>query len=298
MNIGFIGFGEAAYYISKGLREQARIFAFDSMESNPERGGIIRRRAEECGVTLLSSAGGVARVVAVLIASVPSAGALGVCEEVLGELREGQVYADVSASTPDTKEQIWGRLEPRGVLFVDAAMLGSLPQDWHKVPITASGNGAQAFYEHMTPLGMRITLAGERAGAASAIKLVRSVFMKGLAACMYEMLQGADAYGISEKIIASLSRSLDGIPFVEHLTRLVTGTAEHADRRAAELKGSIKMLEECGLDASMSMAAMRKHQLIGEYRFCGTAADGPPDSWEDVVRIMRKRDRAEVEACR
>ncbi len=270
MKIGFIGFGEAAYCISMGLHEQnvaCRIFAYDAMESDQVKGDAIKTRAEESGVTLLRTSGEVAQNADVVIASVPSSYTMDVCKEVLSDLKEGQIYADVSASTPAVKEQIWSLLEPKGVLFVDAAMLGSLPQDQHRVPITASGNGAQAFLDRMTPLGMRVTLAGNKAGAASAIKLVRSVFMKGIAACMFEMLQGADAYGVCDEVVASMSKSLDGIPFTEHLKRLVTGTSIHAVRRGAELKGSVKMLKECGLDAAMSDAAMRKHALIGEYRF-------------------------------
>lgn len=295
MNIGFIGFGEAAYCISKGLQNhnQVKIVAFDSMESSPLLGQNIRARAKETGVTLLPDAKEVAKVVDILIASVPSSHTLDVCRETAEFLRAGQIYADVSASTPATKEIIWSILEPKGALFVDAAMLGSLPLDKHRVPITASGNGAQAFYELMTPLGMRITLAGDRPGAASAIKLIRSVFMKGLAACMYEMLQGADAYDVSEEVIASTAKSLDGIPFIDHLNRLVTSTSLHAFRRAAELKGSIKMLEESSLDASMSVAAMHKHELISQYHF----DDSKPKSWIDVIEKMRTTKFVEEHAC-
>lgn len=118
-------------------------------------------------------------------------------------------------------------------------MLGSLPKDKHQVPITASGNGAEKFRELMTPWGMRITLAGEKAGSASAIKLVRSIYMKGIASLMIEMLQAADAYGVADEVVASVSKSMDGISFTSHLDRLVTGSALHCTRRAAELKGSI-----------------------------------------------------------
>ena len=51
----------------------------------------------------------------------------------------------------------------------------------------------------MAPYHMDITLAGEKAGSASAIKLVRSIFMKGIASLMIEMLEGAHAYGVAER---------------------------------------------------------------------------------------------------
>lgn len=122
-------------------------------------------------------------------------------------LCEGKIYADVSASTPAVKEKIWEAVRDTGVKFVDAAMLGSLPKDKHQVPITASGNGADTLKEMMTPYGMKITTAGEKAGAASAIKLVRSIYMKGIASLMIEMLQAADAYDVSEEVVSSIAKS-------------------------------------------------------------------------------------------
>lgn len=289
MNIGFLGFGEAAYNISMGLgaekTNKVKMSAFDVLQNDPARSPGIRLHAEEAGVELLPKAEKVALDADVLFSAIPSGFALSVCKEVLAYVREGQIYADVSASTPATKQEIWTLLKPKGVLFADAAMLGSLPQDKHRVPITASGNGAKAFYDAMTPLGMRITLAGETAGAASAIKLMRSVFMKGVASCMYEMLLGAASYNVSAEVIASISRSMDGIPFVEHLDRLVTSTAVHAARRAAELKGSEKMLAECGLDALMSDAARRKHEQIAEYNFLKIFENKKPH-WLDVIELM------------
>ena len=80
-------------------------------------------------------------------------------------------------------------------------MLGSLPKDKHQVPITASGNGAKVFYDLMSPYGMKINPINEKVGDASAIKLVRSLFMKGIASLMIDTMQAADAYGISDEIV-------------------------------------------------------------------------------------------------
>ncbi|NPV45068.1 MAG: NAD(P)-dependent oxidoreductase [Firmicutes bacterium] len=290
MKIGFIGFGEAAYFISVGLNQQGvtGMVAYDTMAQHPTMGMLVQKRAQESSVALLESASAVARMVDVLFIAVPSSYALDVCREVVGDLHQGQIYADVSASTPATKLEIWKLLEPTGVLFVDAAMLGSLPQYKHRVPIAASGNGAEAFCDVMSPLGMCITLTGEQPGAASAIKLVRSIFMKGLGALMCEMLQAADAYGVANEVIASIGKSLDGIPFTKHLDRLVIGTAIHASRRAAELKGSIKMLKECALDSTMSVASMHKHEMMSEFRFAELYAMQKPESWQQIIIDMKQ----------
>ena len=168
-------------------------------------------------------------------------------------------------------------------------MLGSLPKDKHKVPITASGNGAKVFQELMTPYGMKITLAGDKAGAASAIKLVRSIYMKGIAALMIEMLEAANAYGVEDEVIASISKSMDNIPFTSHLDRLVKGTAIHCKRRAAELKGSIAMLEECGRTAEMTTAAKEKMENLVSYDFAALNVEQPIQGWKDVLDVLMKK---------
>ena len=289
MNIGFIGFGEAAYNIALGFKGEgvSGIRANDAMMDHEVMGKQVHARAEEAGVELVKSAKDVAAWADVLFAAVPSSFTMDVCNAVKDALRPGQVYADVSASTPATKVAIWEAVRGTGVLFADAAMLGSLPQDKHRVPITASGNGAEKFKELMEPLGMRITLAGDKAGAASAIKLVRSIFMKGLASLMVEMLQGADAYGVCDEVVASIGKSMDGIPFERHLTRLVTGTAIHCARRGAELKGSIAMMEEARLEAEMTTAAKHCHEALEKYRFAERYVSAKPEGWREIIEALR-----------
>ena len=289
MNIGFIGFGEAAYCIALGFSQNGTtgIRANDAMMNHPVMGQQVHNRAKEAQVELVEDPKEVARWADVLFAAVPSSFTMDVCNTVKDELRPGQIYADVSASTPATKIAIWDKIKDTGVLFADAAMLGSLPQDKHRVPITASGNGAEKFKEVMEPLGMRITLAGDKAGSASAIKLVRSIFMKGIASLMIETMQAADAYDVSDEIVASLSKSLDGIPFTQHLDRLVTGTAIHCTRRAAELKGSIAMQEESKLSPEMSAAAKHVHEALAPYKFAEKYVTSKPQGYKEIIEAIR-----------
>lgn len=289
MNIGFIGYGEAAFNISLGLGQEGvtGIRATDAMMDHPVMGQQVSSRAQQANVTLVPSAVEVAQWADVLFAAVPSSFTLDVCREIKDSLRPGQLYVDVSASTPAAKESIWEMVQSTGVLFVDAAMLGSLPKDKHQVPITASGNGAAKFHEVMTPHGMKITLAGEKAGAASAIKLVRSIFMKGIASLMVEMLQAADAYGVSDEVVASIGKSMDNIPFTSHLDRLVTGSALHCTRRAAELKGSVAMLSEAKLSSEMTTAAKHRLEALEPYEFAKKYVGRKPGGWQEIIETIR-----------
>lgn len=289
MRIGFIGYGEAAHCISTGLKQEGNhdIIAFDVMISHPTLGGNIKKHAEEAGVTLMASGSEVAAQAEIIFVAVPSSYSLSVCEELLGSLKAGQIYADVSASTPGVKAQVWERLSPRGVKFVDAAMLGSLPLDKHKVPIIASGNGACEFTDRMNPMGMKITCVGERAGDASAIKLIRSIFMKGLAGLMLEMLEASESYHVSDEVVTSIGKSLDGISFESHLNRLITGTAIHAKRRAAEIKGSIQLCGEAKIDCPMTVASYQKHELLASYDFPEKFSEVSPKKWQEILNFMK-----------
>ena len=272
-----------------GLLEEglSGIRAYDVMLDDRNLGAQIHARAQEAQVELVPELSQLATWADVLFSAVPSSVDMDVCRSVCPCLRGGQLYVDVGASTPAVKRAIWERVKETGVLFVDAAMMGSLPLNRHRVPITASGNGAELFRRLMTPWGMRITTVGETAGDASAIKLIRSIFMKGISALMIETIQAADRYGVTGEVVDSIADSLDGTPFVQHLDRLVAGSAVHCRRRAAELGGSLDLLVEAGLPSDMTAAAKRSLERLEPYQFAGRSAIKKISTAEEVVAILR-----------
>ena len=116
---------------------------------------------------------------------------------------------------------------------------------------------------------------------------MRSIYMKGIAGLMIEMLQAADAYDVTEEVVASISKSMDDIPFTSHLDRLVTGTALHCARRAAELKGSIAMLEEEDLSAEMTVATKHRLEALEPYKFAEQYVDSKPAGYQEIIEKIR-----------
>ena len=262
MKFGFIGFGDAAYNICIGLKERgvvADISAFDVMQDTKP---LVRQRAEEAGVKLLTSQAELAQAVDVVFVVVKPGIDLEIFKTISGVLRPGQLCADLSASTPEIKKQIWEVLEPTGVLFADAAMMGLLAINKDQVPVSVSGNGAQALYEALTPLGMKVTVVGDAPGAASGMKLLRSIYMKGHDALFFEMLRAAEKYGIFDEMIRNVGVSLDPFTIAQQADLVFPGLGIHAARRATELEGTVEMLEEAGIDASMSKAIQHQLELI------------------------------------
>jgi 3-hydroxyisobutyrate dehydrogenase-like beta-hydroxyacid dehydrogenase len=120
-----------------------------------------------------------------------------------------------------------------------------------RTPALASGSGAERFAELFAPLGMPVEIVQGGPGAAAARKLVRSVFMKGLAAAAVESLRAADAAGCGEWLRADLARLLDE-PLLD---RLVSGSSRHAVRRIVEMEAAAELLEELDVEPRVAEAA-------------------------------------------
>jgi len=138
-----------------------------------------------------------------------------------------------------------------GERFADVALLGPVPVRGLGTPALASGEGAQAFAEALEPLGMPIDVVSARAGDAATLKLLRSVFMKGLAASAIESVRAAEAVGHSEwlkqEIAAVIGRPL--------LDRLLVGSRAHAVRRVDEMEAARDLLLELGIEPRIAEAS-------------------------------------------
>jgi 3-hydroxyisobutyrate dehydrogenase-like beta-hydroxyacid dehydrogenase len=174
--------------------------------------------------------------------------ALEVAEAVAGALGEGAVYADLNTSSPRLKEALAARVP---VAFADVALVGVVPSTGLGTPALASGAGAARFAELFVPLGMPVDVVGTEPGDAAGLKLLRSVFMKGLAASAIESLEAARAAGAEERIAAEIA-SVIGRPLLE---RLLSGSRAHAGRRVVEMRAAAEYLEELGVRPRVSGAA-------------------------------------------
>ncbi|KZE15234.1 NAD(P)-dependent oxidoreductase [Priestia aryabhattai] len=290
MKLGFIGFGEAAFELSVGLKGEGleTIFAHDVMIDHPTYGPQIKERAAQAQVELLYRPEEVLKQVDIVIVAVPADKALEVSEMLKPFIKKGCIYVDVSASTPIVKQKIDINIQEKNAFFVDAAMLGPLPVYKHKVPISASGNGVDRLISLMTPYSMDITKVSEKPGDASAVKLIRSIYMKGVVALYLELLEASHEFNVEQLVLDSISETLDSKSFRETMNRLVTGTSIHALRRSIELDGSIQMLEASNLNSVMSRAAKSKLETLASFNLKEKFKGQKPDHWLDVIKACKE----------
>lgn len=255
-----IGFGEAAYHIAKGLKDEglAPVGAYDLMLADPKASAHMRARAEETGVTLHEDKdacfGNAEFVFSLTSASV----AVRVAEGIVPYLTEGQVYVDMNSAEPSVKQRIAAIEHAPGVKICDAAVMGTVPGNGHRVPMFLAGDGAQRFAEAMTPYGMKLKVLDSPEGSASAIKMIKSVIMKGYAQLMLESFVAAERYGVLDVLVKSLSESLDGKSVEKLADTFVARTMIHAKRRADEMRDVGITLDGLGCDSEMTRATIAK----------------------------------------
>ncbi|MHB8769924.1 MAG: DUF1932 domain-containing protein [Syntrophales bacterium] len=256
MRLGFIGFGGAGYGLAKGLRQAglSEVHFFDRMQETPPYAEVISRHSAELGAVRAATIAELLSRTDCVISCVTGAMAVSVAEEAAPSLKPRHLYADVNTASPQVKQQAAAIVERAGAAFADAAMMGAIPTFLHRVPILASGRGASRFRDELTPYGMNIRVIGEEPGQASAIKLFRSIFMKGLLSLFIELLTATHRLGVDDTVLASIAESLDQTPFTETARLQMTKGVVNAERMAHEMEEVISTLEELAVPAAMSRA--------------------------------------------
>ena len=199
-------------------------------------------------VTNASSAGEAVSGANVVLAINAAAVALDAARRVSEHFDGGALYADLNTTAPQVKREL-AELLP--VEFVDVALVGPVPGFGLATPALASGAGAERFAALFRPLGMPVEVVGPHPGEAAGLKLLRSVFMKGVAAAAIESLEAAAAAGVPERQHADIAAVLGE----ELLERLLTGSRVHAVRRVDEMNAAAAYLRELGVEPRVASAA-------------------------------------------
>lgn len=248
--IAILGFGEAGSLLAGDLvAAGAAVRGFDPKVPAP------------AGVT---SAGSDAEAVtgATLVLSVNSASeAVSALEASLDALRPGARWADLNTAAPSVKRRLAGIGEERGVPVTDIAMMAPVPGNGLLVPMLASGDGAADVAQALRGYGANIDVLAGPAGLAATRKLLRSVFYKGMAASIVEALEAARAAGLEDWLTGHIAEDL-ATHDASTLTRIVTGTRQHAVRRGHEMAAAAEMLAELGIEPVMAAASQHLHERL------------------------------------
>jgi len=260
MVIAFIGFGGAGYGLTKGLKQAGvdPVYFFDTHWNTPPFGTVISRRAAETGAVRAESIPALLASAETVISCVTGVVAVSVAEQSAPYLSAKHLYVDVNTAAPTVMETVASVVEKTGAGFADAAMMGAIPAFLHRVPILVSGGGAETFKQRMQPYGMDITCVGDKPGQASAIKMFRSIFMKGFLALLLEMLPATHRFGVDDLVLNSIAQSMEKHPFLETVRLQVSKGVVNAARMAHEMEDVLQTLKDMEMPAVMTPAVMEK----------------------------------------
>ena len=208
--LGFIGFGEAAFSIASGLVNKRRkpIRAFDLLQSEPPQSLQIRKRAKEIDVILCDSLNELLNQSDIIISTVTADKALKVAEEASHFLSPSQFYLDLNSVSPKTKIKIALVIEQsRGAKFIEGAAMAAIPPLKNKAPIILSGPSVPIFMKKMEPFNFNFSNVGNQFGQAAAIKMFRSIIIKGIETLLQECLLAASAFDASEPVLQSIQET-------------------------------------------------------------------------------------------
>jgi 3-hydroxyisobutyrate dehydrogenase-like beta-hydroxyacid dehydrogenase len=287
-SVALIGFGEAGGIIGQDLAALGvAVRAYDRLLDDPTRRGALQAKAAAAGVSLCDSATAAVDGVQLVISAVTAGSALAVAEGIAQPLQPGQVFMDINSVAPATKQAASAAIEAGGGVYVDAAVMAPVPPQRLQTPILLGGQQAEALAQWLAPLGFNVQVVADRIGVASAIKMCRSVMIKGLEALTTECLATARQYGAEARVLASLHKSFPGMGWDARQPHyLISRVAEHGRRRAEEMEEVAKTVADVGVAPHMSQAIVRTQRgLVERMAEFGLPYNEPFD-WPTLVDTL------------
>jgi 3-hydroxyisobutyrate dehydrogenase-like beta-hydroxyacid dehydrogenase len=305
LQIGLVGYGEVGKILSHALREKgiAWVGAWDLLFSDATRGPAMKAHAREDRIEPCESLAALLARADIVISAVTAANTLDVAREAAPAIRSSAFFLDLNSASPTTKARAAKLIDSAGAHYVEAGVMASVPPYGIAVPMLLGGARAPELAEKLAPLGFDTTVVSEKIGVASAIKMCRSVFIKGLEAIVIESFTTARRYGVEQQVIASLAKTYPEIDWEEQGSYLFSRVADHGARRAEEMREAATTVREAGFDPWMSAATADKQAWIAALACSGwfrdvaahpgwrDYADKIIDATDDRAGVAQKRSR-------
>jgi 3-hydroxyisobutyrate dehydrogenase-like beta-hydroxyacid dehydrogenase len=292
--IAFIGFGEAGGILGQELAKRGcRVQAYDILLDAPGSREPMLARLAAAGVDPAPDLAQVLRGATLVISAVTASAATNVARAAAPLLQAGQVLLDLNSISPDAKRANARLVEARGGAYVEAAVMAPIPPQRLQTPMLLGGPRAADLAEALAALGMNTTAVATDIGVASAIKMCRSVMIKGLESLTVECLRAARHYGAEDAVLKSLDATFPSMGWTGPLPDyLVSRVAEHGRRRASEMREVAATVAAAGIEPRMARAtADSQDALVDAMAAAAIGYDrGGAFSWRVLVDRLANKD--------
>jgi 3-hydroxyisobutyrate dehydrogenase-like beta-hydroxyacid dehydrogenase len=224
---------------------------------------------------------------------VTSSAALEAARQTAPHLTPHHVYADLNSVSPALKQSIDNVISATGAQFVEAAVMAPVLPYGHRVPMLLAGTAAAACAERLAPFGMRLDVMPGRVGTAAAVKMCRSIVVKGLEALMVECVLGASHFGADDLVFASLDESFPGIAWKKLADYMTGRVVVHGGRRAREMEEVAETLRAVGVEPIMAEATARRQDWSANLDLKSKFGANGPSTYREVIdAVAGLKDRA------
>ncbi|MEI9852136.1 MAG: DUF1932 domain-containing protein [Sphingomonas sp.] len=256
----FIGFGEAGQAFAGGAPARG----YDRKTDAPATRAAKRADFERAGVAACDSAREALAGAGAVLCVVTADQALAAARAGAALLTRDALWLDMNSVAPATKRAAAEAVEAAGGRYVDVAVMSPVSPKRLATPLLLSGRHAEAGEQALRAIGFTEVRVVEGAvGAASSIKMVRSVMVKGMEALTAECVLAAARAGVTGEVLASLDASFPGLGWAARADYALDRMMIHGARRAAEMEEAVKTLETLGVDPAMTRATVAWQRTIG-----------------------------------
>lgn len=289
----FIGFGEAGSILGAELALRGlAVRSFDMLFDAPADRERMLRRCAAAGVDPAFTLGEALRGAKLVVSAVTATAAADVAHDAAALLQSGQIFLDINSVSPDSKRGSAALVEASGASYIEAAVMAPVPPQRLRVPMLLGGPRAAEIAPALNALGLNVEAVAAAVGVASAIKMCRSVVIKGIEALAVESLLTARRYGAEDAVLASLDRTYPGMGWTGPLPDYLIGrVAEHGRRRAAEMREVAQTVAASGMAPLLATAiAGRQDALLDAMAAQGLGFDSSRGfSWRTLADQLAQK---------
>jgi len=292
--IGLIGYGEVGKTFSAGLKDKpgvAAMSAWDLKFADARLQAAEKAHAAQAGVAAQASMQALCASADLVISAVTASNTLAVAREAALHIRPGSLFLDLNSASPGTKQQAAALIDAAGAFYIEAGVMTSVPPYGIRVPMLLGGARAAELAQVLTAWGMDAKAVSEKLGVASAIKMCRSVMIKGLEALVIESYATARAYGVEDHVLPTLAETFPSIDWNRQGAYFFSRVVQHGKRRAEEMREAANTVREAGFDPFMGAAIAGKQQWVADQAAAGVFEGLAKDArWQDYAdRLLAAR---------
>ncbi|HKP65270.1 MAG TPA: DUF1932 domain-containing protein, partial [Casimicrobiaceae bacterium] len=256
LNVALVGYGEVGGIFGAALVNAgvAAVKAFDVLSSDTAWAAVAEARAATDRVVLASDVAGAVANADLIICAVTAAATGSAAAQIAAVCPSSAFVLDVNSASPRTKTECADAIGRAGGRYVEAAVMTSVPPYGIAVPMLLGGPHAAALQPVLAKLGFKAEIGSSTYGVVSAIKLCRSVVIKGMEALIIESLLGARRYGVEDQVLASLTETFPGLDWETQASYFWRRVVQHGRRRAEEMREAAITIGDAGLAPTMASA--------------------------------------------